>query len=696
MMTEKTDVELVALTKAGDNDAFGLLIRRYQATANALALRLVRNSGIAQELVQEAMLQAYLSLNHLQDSARFKGWLCGIVANECRNYLRKLKPFTCSLDALVSTPWDDGINGSHMVLDPQDIVEKHEAQQEVLAAINKLSARNRQAALLFYYQQLSLQEIATSLGISLVAVKSRLHKGRNELRELLGAAGMESDMNESLSPITWKKRSMIKVNIVKVLVHEQISFSMILLFDEAQQKALPVWLDGRAGEEIRAGFYKETIRGVFTFGFVADLLKMIGGNLVEVRMEQVAEMMYGVVVVRRGKKTQELKARASDVLALAAHTDCPIYATEQVMEGALEIPLPADDGTLSVEQKIASLIGELDRQGVRKLREKQPEKPYNLHFEDDLTAWTSAGSHQQEYVWGIDPAEQYNGARCLYLTSKVEEPQASGAVVQWFNSNRYKGRRLRFSAYVKAKQVADRAGLCMSVEGLGGTLMYDDMSERAIRGTQDWKQYSVVLDVGEESVQILMGIVLYGKGSVWMSNVEVEEVGQDVAPTWVSDVRRKHPANLNFGQGKDGWYQAGDLPFEYSFEMDPTVKRSGTVSGTLKFTGTNPSGFGTFMQVFLADEYREKKIRLSGHVKAEGVEPWAGLWMRVDSGAGGTHSFDNMQDRAITGTRDWTRCEITLPVYADSQYIHFSLLLAGKGQVWLDELQFEVVEEEQA
>jgi hypothetical protein len=202
-----------------------------------------------------------------------------------------------------------------------------------------------------------------------------------------------------------------------------------------------------------------------------------------------------------------------------------------------------------------------------------------------------------------------------------------------------------------------------------------------------------VVDVAEESVHIVVGLLLYGKGSVWMSNLQVEEVGQDVAPTWVSRVSRKHVVNLNFEQGKEGWYQAGNRSQEYRFEIDPNVKRSGTASGTLKFAGTDPSGFGTFAQVLLADGYREKQIRLSGSVKAAGVEAWAGLWMRVDSGAGVTHSFDNMQDRAITGTGDWTRCEITLPVYADSQYINFGLLLDGKGQVWLDELQFEVVEE---
>lgn len=91
MEVEKTDAELVALARSGDKDAFGQLIERYQLLVKRIAIGMVANDDIAQDLVQEAMLQAYLSLNHLQEDGRFKNWLYGIVLNVCRSYIRDQK-----------------------------------------------------------------------------------------------------------------------------------------------------------------------------------------------------------------------------------------------------------------------------------------------------------------------------------------------------------------------------------------------------------------------------------------------------------------------------------------------------------------------------------------------------------------------------------------------------------------------------
>lgn len=88
-MEDKTDNELVALARKGDKDAFGLLAQRYQVIARRFALRFIRNEDGAQDLAQEAILQAYLSLDNLHDPARFKRWLCGIVLNVCRSHLRE-------------------------------------------------------------------------------------------------------------------------------------------------------------------------------------------------------------------------------------------------------------------------------------------------------------------------------------------------------------------------------------------------------------------------------------------------------------------------------------------------------------------------------------------------------------------------------------------------------------------------------
>jgi hypothetical protein len=77
-------------------------------------------------------------------------------------------------------------------------------------------------------------------------------------------------------------------------------------------------------------------------------------------------------------------------------------------------------------------------------------------------------------------------------------------------------------------------------------------------------------------------------------------------------------------------------------------------------------------------------------VQAKDVTDWAGLWMRVDK-AEKMVGFDNMQQRAIRGTLPWTAYDVVLDVPADATGISFGVLLSGPGEVWLNNVQFEVV-----
>ena len=156
------------------------------------------------------------------------------------------------------------------------------------------------------------------------------------------------------------------------------------------------------------------------------------------------------------------------------------------------------------------------------------------------------------------------------------------------------------------------------------------------------------------------------------------------------------PALAAFADLPAGWFKAGSHPAEYDMGLDETVHRDGgKASATVKFTAQNPNGFGTLMQMSQPGEYRGKRVRLSGYAKSDKVTQWAGLWFRVDGPAKGgvptSLAFDNMQDRPIKGTTDWTRYEIVLDVPESAERIAFGILLAGGGQVWMDDLKFEVV-----
>ena len=98
------------------------------------------------------------------------------------------------------------------------------------------------------------------------------------------------------------------------------------------------------------------------------------------------------------------------------------------------------------------------------------------------------------------------------------------------------------------------------------------------------------------------------------------------------------------------------------------------------------------MQQFKADAYRGQRLRLAALVCSEGVERWAGLWMRVDGAGRHSLAFDNMQNRGITGTTDWTLYSVVLDVaQRESTLIAFGVLLSGAGQIRIADVRIEPV-----
>jgi hypothetical protein len=147
------------------------------------------------------------------------------------------------------------------------------------------------------------------------------------------------------------------------------------------------------------------------------------------------------------------------------------------------------------------------------------------------------------------------------------------------------------------------------------------------------------------------------------------------------------------GAAQAGWVKAGDNPIDYDMGVDSSTAFTGSSSGFIRSKPSEPKGFGTYMQMFDASEYRGKRIRLSAYVKSEGIADWAGVWMRVDRGRTST-AFDNMQNRPITGTQPWMQHTIVLDVDPEATAIAFGILLRGKGAAWIDDIAFEVVGED--
>ena len=357
-MDERSDAELVALARSGDRRAFGDLVERHQAMAKRVARGVVAIEDVARELANEAMLQAYLSLDRLRDAGRFESWLYGIVVNVCRRYLRDRKTDFFSIESMMGGLRFEALPFAGLDPDPQEVAEAQELHEVVLRSVDELSPRNRAATLLFYYEHLSVREIAATLGVSVAAVKGRLHKSRGRLRELLlpavadlGYAGTDTE----------RRREMVEVTIADIVQSGTFPQFVVVLFDEAGRRILPIWMGPQEGSYIAVYLSNQESPRPLTPKFMADVLTAVGGELDEVRIEEIKDdTFFAVAKVRNGDTVREVDARPSDALALAAIKGSPIYVADEVMDKAGK-EIPEDLGDRQPKGKGIEAIAEMSK-----------------------------------------------------------------------------------------------------------------------------------------------------------------------------------------------------------------------------------------------------------------------------------------------------------------------------------------------
>ncbi|OGO19425.1 MAG: hypothetical protein A2Z15_06200, partial [Chloroflexi bacterium RBG_16_50_11] len=302
-MAEKTDIELIALARNGDKNAFGLLAQRYQIPVQRFAMRLAAGEESAPDLAQETLLQAYLFLNSLRDPARFKSWLYGIMLNVYRSRLRDRKIVFFSLEAIMEGLTFFPAPFYAPVLTPEKIAEEKELYQTVLDAVNALSPADRDVILLFYYAQLSLTEIVAMLNVSVGSVKVRLHRARQRLKTVL------LERHPEIVPPEKRRKIMVKVTIADVIkmepkdeLKQYPEQYIIVLHDEEGKRLLPIWVGSYEGESIAIGLSDFATPRPLTHNFYSSLLQAINARVEEVHIVALKKgTFYAVVKMRCGK-----------------------------------------------------------------------------------------------------------------------------------------------------------------------------------------------------------------------------------------------------------------------------------------------------------------------------------------------------------------------------------------------------------
>ena len=149
---------------------FGGQVLRNEAALFRTARAILPNDQDAEDAVQEAILSAYASLDTLREAEKFKPWILRILTNKCYDLYRKNRPSVPLSDVEEVLP----ASGT-------DCTERLSLWQ----AVERLPEDFRVVVTLFYYEDLNIRQISSVLGLTQPAVKTRLHRGRARLRELL-------------------------------------------------------------------------------------------------------------------------------------------------------------------------------------------------------------------------------------------------------------------------------------------------------------------------------------------------------------------------------------------------------------------------------------------------------------------------------------------------------------------------------
>ena len=148
-----------------------------------------------------------------------------------------------------------------------------------------------------------------------------------------------------------------------------------------------------------------------------------------------------------------------------------------------------------------------------------------------------AGAQPNSYFMGVDKGAGKDGNNVITIKSIDKSIQGFGTVMKNIHPEKYLGKRIKMTGYLKTKDVENWAGFWLRIDGEkeSASLAFDNMkngkTDRSVKGTTDWKQYKIVLDVSEEATNIAFGTLLAGTGQIWFDKIEFEIVDDNTDRT---------------------------------------------------------------------------------------------------------------------------------------------------------------------
>lgn len=199
---DQCDENLVMLTLAGEQTAYEVLVVRYERVVSATAKAVTGNHALAEDAAQDAFVTAWMKLNELREPQKYGSWVCRIAKNCALNMVSRYRSYL-SLEDFENHRFDN----EHL-LNPARLYLDAEEKELVHRGISQLPEKVKEIIKLYYFEGLSIVEIAEKMQITQGTVKSQLHDGRKKLRRELCA--MNEEMNDTLVTRVLKKVEELK------------------------------------------------------------------------------------------------------------------------------------------------------------------------------------------------------------------------------------------------------------------------------------------------------------------------------------------------------------------------------------------------------------------------------------------------------------------------------------------------------
>jgi RNA polymerase sigma factor (sigma-70 family) len=324
--TDLNEVALVQAAQRGDKAALIVLLVRYRPLLLG-ACRRVLGPDLAEDAAQEAAVHALLGITYLRRADRFGPWLVGIGLNVCRNWLRKSLREAWAWSALYGGRYaGDAVDSGPSL---EDLAEAADVAARVRNAISALPPGQRAVVVAYYLSGMTYREMASSLGIGVGAVRTRLHKGRTALRKHLVDLWEEELVDDT------QFVEMEVVDVRKRRAEEEPSQHVVILQELEGRRTLPIWIGAFEAASLALQLERVELPRPGPYDFLKSSLEAIGGRLVEVRIERLADQTFYATAALEGRTgTRDIDARPSDALNLALHLSSPIRVNVAVLEAA--------------------------------------------------------------------------------------------------------------------------------------------------------------------------------------------------------------------------------------------------------------------------------------------------------------------------------------------------------------------------